>query len=127
MDRQAHSERSQYDGDDYLRGADSPGKTETFKRFREEVLGNRRSDYEASRRRLGMTKEAAWLQQTPQGDMAIVSFEAANPQQVFQGLATSQEPFDVWFRQYTMEVHGLDLTQPMPGPLPEQTFAWQAQ
>jgi hypothetical protein len=32
---------------------------------------------------------------------------------------------DVMFREYVMDVHGIDLTQPMPGPLSEMTFANQ--
>lgn len=35
-----------------------PGKLEAWMRFTQEMLGARRQDYEASRRRLGITREA---------------------------------------------------------------------
>jgi hypothetical protein len=103
-----------------------PGKLEAWKRFSGEMAGPRRADHEASRRRLGVTKERAYLQQTPQGDMAIVYMEANDIGQVFQGLGSSQDPFDVWFREQVNDIHGFDLSQPPPGPLPEATFDWQA-
>src|SRR5262245_46120205 len=101
-----------------------PGKFEAWKRFAAEMAGPRRAEHEASRQRLGMTKERAYLQQTPQGDMAIVYMEANDVGQVFQGLATSQDPFDVWFREQVNDLHGVDLSQPPSGGLPEITFDW---
>ncbi len=53
-----------------------PGKTELWKHFSQEMVGPRRSEHEASRKRLGVTREVAYLQQTPQGDMAVVYLEA---------------------------------------------------
>jgi hypothetical protein len=32
------------------------------------------------------------------------------------GIASSQEPFDVWFRERMQEVHGVDLAEPAPPP-----------
>jgi hypothetical protein len=101
----------------------TPGKTEEWKRWNEELAGPRRIEYLASRQRLGITTERAYLQHTPQGDMDIVYLEADDLQRAFQGLATSQDPFDVWFRQRAKELFsGLDLTQPPPGPLAELGF-----
>ena len=40
------------------------------------------------------------------------------------GVATSDEPFDVWFRQHLLAVHGLDLTAGMS--LPEQVLDFVA-
>ena len=31
----------------------------------------------------------------------------------------STDAFDVWFRGKVMEIHGIDMTQPPPGPPPE--------
>jgi hypothetical protein len=96
-----------------------PGKEQTDKDFLREAAGPRKAELQESRRRLGITREAGWHQQTPQGTLAIIYIEADDPQRVFQGIATSTEPFDQWFRERAMEVHGVDLTQPMPGPLSE--------
>ena len=53
-----------------------PGKTEQWKRFCQEMVGPRRSEYEAANKRLGITRVVTSLQQTLQGDMAIVYLEA---------------------------------------------------
>ena len=103
-----------------------PGKTESWKRWVQEMAGTRLSEFQASRKRLGITREASFLQQTPQGDMAILYIEAEDMARTFQGLATSQDPFDALFRQKTQEFFGLDLAQPPSGPLPETIFDWRA-
>ncbi|MGH8571786.1 MAG: hypothetical protein ACREX8_04305 [Gammaproteobacteria bacterium] len=33
-----------------------------------------------------------------------------------QGVGSSQEPFDQWFRERMKEVHGIDLAEPAPPP-----------
>ncbi|WP_033443026.1 hypothetical protein [Saccharothrix sp. NRRL B-16314] len=71
--------------------------------------GHRQEAFEASRQRLGITREAVWIQPTPTGDVAVVYVEADDLPTVFEGLATSQEPFDRWFRAYVREVHGVSL------------------
>jgi hypothetical protein len=103
-----------------------PGKTEQWKHFCQEMAGPRRSEYEASHKRLGWTREVAYLQQTPQGDMAVLYIEAQDIQRVFEGLGMSQEPFDVWAREQLKEIHGVDLSQPLSGPLPEAFIDWRA-
>ena len=102
-----------------------PGKTEAWQHWVQEMAGARLSEFQASRKRLGIFREASFLQQTPMGDMALLYIEAEDIAHAFQGLATSQEPFDVLFRQRTQEFFGFDLTQPPPGPLPETVFDWR--
>ena len=103
-----------------------PGKTEQWKHFCQEMVGPRRSEYEASNKRLGITRVVTSLQQTPQGDMAIVYLEAQDIPRVFEGYASSQEPFDVWFREQVKDIHGVDFSKPLPGPLPEVVIDWRA-
>ena len=101
-----------------------PGTTELD---REEMLacwtGERREDYEASRRQHGITREAVWIQPTPAGDVALVLIEASDLSAALLGIAMSQEPFDVWFREHLRRVHGLDLTQGMT--LPETVLDYR--
>jgi len=75
---------------------------------------------------LGIIRAASFLQKTPQGDLGVLYIEVEDIARVFQGLATSQNPFDVLFRQKTQEFFGLDLAQPPSGPLPETVFDWRA-
>ena len=95
---------------------------------REEMLscanGERRAEHTASRRRHGITREAVWIQPTPGGDVAVVLIEAADLSSALLGIATSQEPFDVWFREHLHAVHGMDLSQGMT--LPETVLDYRA-
>jgi len=101
----------------------TPGKTDEWRRWSEELRGARHNEYVASRRRLGVATERAYLQHTPQGDMAVIYLEGDDLQQSFQALATSPDPFDVWFRQRSKDLFsGLDLSQPLPGPISELVF-----
>jgi hypothetical protein len=49
-----------------------PGQAEGIRRRRDEALEPRRSEYEESRRLIDVTKEEAWVQETPMGQMVIV-------------------------------------------------------
>ena len=93
---------------------------------REEMLscwqGERSEEHAASRRRHGITRESVWIQETPAGDLAVVLIESPDLSHALLGLATSDEPFDVWFRQHLLAVHGLDLTAGMS--LPEQVLSF---
>jgi hypothetical protein len=65
-----------------------------------------------------------WIQSTPMGDMAVVLIEAADLDKAFATLATSDEPFDRWFRDQIRDVHGISLEDGMP--LPEQVLHFDA-
>ena len=100
-----------------------PGTSSTD---REEMLscwtGERREEHEASRRRHGITRESVWIQGTPAGDVAVVLIESPDLSHALLGLATSGEPFDVWFRTHLLAVHGMDLSTGMS--LPEQVLGF---
>lgn len=101
----------------------TPGKTEEWRYWGEEILGSRRREYQAFRRRLGLTAQRMYLQQTPQGDTAIIYLEGDDLQRTFQELRTSQDPFDAWFRQRAKDIlDSLDLTQTSPGSLSKLVF-----
>lgn len=101
------------------------GKEDEARKFAQETL-DRGDEFEASQQRYGVTKEEWSLQQTPIGSMVVVRFECQDVAGVFESLAQSNEAFDVWFRQRVKEVSGVDLSQPMPGPLPEIIFDWSS-
>lgn len=93
-----------------------PGKEETDRKGFEEVLGPRREEYDASRRRAGITREMVWHQEAPDGTVAVVFLEADDIPASMQALATSDDPFDRWFRVLVKEVHGIDLSEGGPPP-----------
>ena len=93
----------------------TPGKTEAWKNYLKELNGPRNEEYKKSRNRLGIKAEQVYLQQTPHGDMCVVKIECDNPQRALEGMAKSQDPFDIWFREKVLiDAHGLDMSQPMP-------------
>lgn len=101
-----------------------PGQDEAERAFIAEIEGPRRSEYEAAWRGYGVKVERIWIQETPQGKLSLVYLELDDPAQLFGGLATSDDPFTVWFRERILAIHGLDLTQPPSGPPNEQVRDW---
>ncbi len=87
-----------------------PGMTETDRSAMISCWrGQRQEAYESSRRRLGITREAVFIQPTPNGDVAIVYWEADDLEAALKGMATSEDGFDRWFRDHVREVHGLNV------------------
>ena len=99
-----------------------PGGAAHLRDFSQELNGSRRSEFEDFNRRLGLSKHNCYIQGSPQGELTIVYLESEDLARAFQYLATSDHPFDVWFRDQAKLVHGVDFTQLMPGPLPEVAF-----
>ena len=101
----------------------TPGKTQEWRDWGEEILGPRRSEYEALRRRLGLRTQRWYLQHTPQGDKAIIYLVGEDLQRTFQELQMSQDPFVVWLRQQAKDLlDGFDLTQASPESLSKLVF-----
>jgi len=99
------------------------GKTEEWRAWIMEILGPRRSEYEAFSRQLGLKTQHAYLQHTPRGDQTIIYLEGEDLQRTFQLLQTAPDPFTVWVRQRTKDLFdGVDLTQTEPGSLSKLVF-----
>ncbi len=102
-----------------------PGKTDADRdALASAQSGEHKADHEASRRRAGITREAVWLQSTPDGDVAVVLIEAEDVAAALGTLASSQEPYDVSFREHIQNVHGIDLSEGFPPP--EQVLDFRA-
>ena len=94
-----------------------PGKTETDRIAMTSCWrGERKEAYGASRQRLGITREAIFIQPTPGGDVAVVYWEADDVEAALKGMATSQDPFDAWFRDHVRDVHGINVEDGFPPP-----------
>jgi hypothetical protein len=90
-----------------------PGKTTDAVAFAECLCGERKSDLDQAQ--VTVTKESWFLQETPMGDFLIVYYHAPDARKVGEALASSQEPFDVWFRSQVLEITGIDFSQPPKG------------
>ena len=93
-----------------------PGKLGAWKNMIGELKGSKKKEYQASRKRMGIKHERAWLQQTPQGDFVVVSLEGKQTSKVLQKSAASKDPFDKWFMGQVSEIHGIQLSDALPPP-----------
>ena len=107
------------------------GKVEPWRRFCQELAGSRRQMYEASRQRLGVTRERMALVETAFGSAAVTTLEAPNVDRVLGQIITSKSPFDRWYREQVRELHGINLAgyekYSQPEPVPdnqEMLFEW---
>ena len=96
-----------------------PGKSAQFEAFIGELTGRRQDQFDASRNELEVW-ERTFFQQTPMGDFVIVTLEGDNPEAAFAAFGEKDDEFTRWFMQQVLEIHGLDLTAPPPGPFPKQ-------
>ena len=101
-------------------------KSQTARSFLQELEQGRRSDYAASERRLGITKEVWAVQQSPMGDLFVVFFEGADIAGAVSKFVGSQDQFDVWFKSQIKDISGVDLNVPPPGPLSEVLSVYEA-
>src|SRR5947209_19853151 len=91
------------------------GKTEEWRAWIAEILGPRRSEYEAFSRRVGLRTQRAYLQHTPHGDQTIIYLEGEDLQRTFQLLRPAQDPITLCVRERTKDLFdGADLTQIEP-------------
>ncbi|MBN1427318.1 MAG: hypothetical protein JXB07_02965 [Anaerolineae bacterium] len=107
------------------------GKVESWRRFCQEMSGARRQAYEASRRRLGITRERLALVATAFGSAAVTTLEAHDIGQALNQIIASDLPFDCWYRERVQELHGVNLAryeiflQPAPPPEDQELlFEW---
>ncbi len=90
-----------------------PGKTQEWRDFIKQVNGSRYEEFADSRRRAGV-HERTFLQQTPMGDLVIVTLEGDDPARSFGQLLTGTDEFSKWFGEHAMAVHG-DFSSPTTG------------
>lgn len=107
------------------------GKVEAWRRFCQELSGSRRRMYEASRQRLGITRERVALVETAFGAAAVTTLEAPDVDRALGQIIASAGPFDRWYREKVRELHGINLAgyehylqhTPLP-PEQELIFEW---
>lgn len=99
-----------------------PGKEEPWRRFLQQLLGSRLEEYEALRRRLGVSGEKVWLVRSRRCDVVVVRLEVEQPESGLRKLADSCGIFDVWFKEKLGEFHGCDLSALAWSPAPELVF-----
>jgi hypothetical protein len=92
-----------------------PGKRSQWDAFIAELAGPRNAEFRASRERFGV-RERTFIQETPMGDMVIVTLEGESPMEGMMAFVNSDDPFTQWFLQQVQEIHGFDLRHPPENP-----------
>ena len=91
------------------------GKEEVDRQTRDEMAGARRDEYAAALKDAGITRQAVWHQQMPDGGtLAIVYIEGTDPD-AHQRFVSSDADISRWFVERMQEAYGRDVTLP---PLP---------
>ncbi|MCU1455636.1 MAG: hypothetical protein JWN46_3782 [Acidimicrobiales bacterium] len=103
-----------------------PGKEADGKAFAQEVLGDRRDEFEERQGKTGVTRESWSLQETPMGSFVLVWFEADDPAAPFLDLATDDSDYTSWFVGQVKDICGVDLAAPPEGAMPETILEWSA-
>ena len=85
------------------------GKVEAWRRFCQELSGSRQQMYEASRQRLGITRERLALVETAFGSAAVTTLEAPDVDWALGQIIASKLPFDRWYREQVRALHGINL------------------
>jgi len=88
-----------------------PGRVEAWRRFVQDMADGQSEAYAASRNRMHIQAERLWINETADGAIAIMVIEADQPDKALQALATSQHPFDLWFRQQVLALLGHDFSR----------------
>jgi hypothetical protein len=92
-----------------------PGKRAQWDEFIAQIQGPRSAEFSASRQQAGV-RERTFLQETPAGDIVIVTLEGDDPLAAFGAIANKDDDFTRWFVQQVQEIHGFDLRQPPDNP-----------
>ncbi len=94
-----------------------PAKKDECKAFIAELLTTRAEKFGESQRAEGITEEHFFIQSDPKGDYLIVynDGEPIKREWIRQVRATTDDPFDIWYRERFREIHGIDLTRPPEG------------
>lgn len=100
-----------------------PGKKDAAIAFANALMSERVADFDNAQ--TTVTKESWFLQETPMGDFVIVYYHAPDLAAVHSALATSEEPFDVWFRAQILDLTGIDISTPLED-LPIQALDWSS-
>ena len=93
-----------------------PGASDVGRAFAKEAYEKRRDELAASRRALGITRDAVVLNHGPQGDVIAVYLEGDDPVEGNRRFAASRSDYDVWFKDQCKRVFppAIDFNEPVP-------------
>ena len=99
-----------------------PNREEEWRRFAQDLLGDRLGEYEGLGRRLGIRGVRVYLARTSRREVILACVEAEDREEAFRRLVASEEPFAEWLKEKLMALHGYDLGCTRMGRSPELIF-----
>jgi hypothetical protein len=94
-----------------------PGKTETDRAAMvSSWRGERRQAHQASRSRLGISREAMYIQSTPAEMSRSFTGRPRTSRRYSKLLPRPTTPYDRWFRDHVREVHSINVEDGFPPP-----------
>ncbi|MEE9282920.1 MAG: hypothetical protein V3U49_02455 [Nitrososphaerales archaeon] len=102
-----------------------PGKTQAAKEMFDTINTSRKNEAEAANSRHGITKDAWFIQSSPQGDFILGYLETNNPQKSMAAYATDQDAFAVWSRNTFKRITGIEMSDPVGSPAPTEQM-WRS-
>lgn len=79
-------------------------------------------DFAALEKKLRTTKEAVFLQTSPEGDMIIDYYECARPEKSAEALAKLRDEFAMWMKGEISDITGIDVEAMAKEPIPQQVL-----
>lgn len=101
-----------------------PDKGKDIKELAAMLSGPKRKEYEISQKRLGIMKEAWFMQKTALGDFVIVYVESSDVAKSLGELISSNDPFDLWIKGEVKKITGVDFNNPPRTELPTQILRY---
>ena len=87
-------------------------------------MKDRKKEYEKSFKDLKIKKDAVYLQQLPGSSTLIVFIEADDAGKALADLSVSTAPFEMWFKDETKRITGIDLGLFREYPPPDLLFSY---
>jgi hypothetical protein len=98
-----------------------PDREEDWRRFAQDLLGDRLGEYEDLGRRLGIRGVRVYLARASRREVILAYVEAEDPEEAFRRLVASEDPFAGWFKEKIAQLDGYDLRRRV-GASPELIF-----
>ena len=96
------------------------GMEEEWKSFSKKLKGEMKKDYDDLNKRHGLTRHDVWAVETPVGLLAVVLHEGTGAESFMHNVAVSEHPTDILMKENIQKFHGMDMSAPPPGPMPEK-------
>ena len=93
-------------------------KIQDYKNWIKEIVEEKKEAFDDMNKRHVITRHEVWLAETQVGTMAAVIHEGPGADTFMPNVANSDNSFDIWFKNSILDLHGMDLGAPPPGPMP---------